>query len=70
MSNRRRILDQGGGRIVDRTPPNPRALVTVRGIGNRLVTLHRDAARAYESLLAAAQREAHIPANALRVVSG
>lgn len=70
MSNHLRIRDPGGGRILDRTPAAPENLVSIRGLGGRRILLRREAAQAYENLLTAAQREAGIGGNLLRLVSG
>lgn len=48
----------GGGRIEDRTPPDPEDVVLVEGYG-RNVPLHRVAAAAWTALLAAARGAGH-----------
>lgn len=51
----RRAEVPGGGRIKDKTPPNPNDLVEVEGVGSRRIPLQRLAAEAWKALVAAAR---------------
>ena len=58
----------GGGRIADKTPPDPADIVVVEGL-QRTVPLHRLAAGAWAALTAAGRSAGH-PAPLLLPVSG
>src|SRR5687768_14146584 len=45
----------GGGRIKDRTPPQPADIVTVTGYGGRRIQLHRLAAESWRALVSTAR---------------
>ena len=47
----------GGGRIQNKTPPQPADLVTVRGVGGKHIQLHRLAAEAWQASVSAARAD-------------
>jgi LAS superfamily LD-carboxypeptidase LdcB len=59
----------GGGRVADKRDPAPADVVTVRGVGGKIVPLHRLAAQAWQALVAEA-RGAGISGQLLLPVSG
>jgi D-alanyl-D-alanine carboxypeptidase len=52
------VENPGGGRIEDKTPPDPADIVTVDGL-ERPIPLHRLAAEAWAALTAAARADGH-----------
>src|SRR3954470_4140065 len=52
------VENPGGGRIEDKTPPDPGDIVTVDGL-ERPIPLHRLAAEAWSALTAAARADGH-----------
>lgn len=51
------IETPGGGRIKDKTPPNPNDLIEIKGVGGRRMFLHRLAAEAWKALISAARSD-------------
>lgn len=51
------IENPGGGRVKDKTPPSPSNLTRVKGVGKRVVPLHKEAARAWTALVQAARAD-------------
>ena len=63
------VENPGGGRIKDKRPPDRANIVTVRGVGQRKIPLHRLAANALQAMITAA-RAAGLTEPLLRPVSG
>jgi hypothetical protein len=63
------VENPGGGRIKDKRPPNRADVVTVRGVGQRRIPLHRHAATAFRALIRAARADG-LAKPLLRPVSG
>ncbi|HEX6289290.1 MAG TPA: peptidoglycan-binding protein [Herpetosiphonaceae bacterium] len=51
------VESPGGGRIKDKTPPQPADLETVSGYGGKRISLHRLAASAWRALVSAARAD-------------
>jgi murein DD-endopeptidase MepM/ murein hydrolase activator NlpD len=63
------VENPGGGRIKDKRPPDRTEVVTVRGVGQRRIPLHRLAANALRALIKAARADG-LAKPLLRPVSG